>query len=511
VTVLLERPITPKPAELRILDYPPVFPGEPIARSVITELGARSQTLRLSQGEINTQTGILAFYNSQPDLERNGTADQSGGEDPMEAAAKRLVYGHELSRFLTRLPEIQAPPLTPDQKLRAGAGAIVTAMRQHVMEEADLSQAADLLIEAAIKKAAEDKLKGIIGEKPVPAPKEIVPEPPALPLAQSASADTDGAKEKQPEPLDIARLYLEEASRRPLLTAEDEVRLTNQYNNGTRARARLSSDEALSIEDRATLERDAAAGKEAHKTLVESNLRLVVAVAKKYIGRGLPFLDLVQEGNIGLSRSIETFDTEKGFRFSTYAYWWIRQAVTRAIAQQSRTIRIPIHVVEHAGRFDDELEILRAELGRQPTVREHAERFGRTEENVEGLRFAVKNSSMISLGWQLGDEADSPTLEDRIADPNSEAEMYAYTEEGELSDLMERAFKAAKLNRMERRVLTLRYGLGDQQERTLAEVAEEIGRSRERVRQVEAVAFRRLSHNKTARNLLKAYTQKSEE
>lgn len=150
-------------------------------------------------------------------------------------------------------------------------------------------------------------------------------------------------------------------------------------------------------------------------------------------------------------------------------------------------------------------------MGRQPTVREHAERFGRTEENVEGLRFAVKNSSMISLGWQLGDEADSPTLEDRIADPNSEAEMYAYTEEGELSDLMERAFKAAKLNRMERRVLTLRYGLGDQQERTLAEVAEEIGRSRERVRQVEAVAFRRLSHNKTARNLLKAYTQKSEE
>lgn len=513
MTVLVERPITPKPAELRILDYPPVFPGEPIARSVITELGVRSQTLRLSPGEINTQAGILAFYNSQPDLERNGTENQNGGEDPMEAAAKRLVYGHELSRFLTRLPEIQAPPLTPDQKLRAGAGAIVTAIRQHVMEEADLSQITDLLIEEAIKKAAEDKLKGIIGEKPVPAPKEIAPEPPPLPPAEpaAAAADAEEAKEKGAEPLDISRLYLEEASRRPLLTAEDEVRLTNQYNNGANARARLSSGEVLSDSDRAILERDAAAGKEAHTTLVESNLRLVVAVAKKYLGRGLPFLDLVQEGNLGLSRSVETFDTEKGFRFSTYAYWWIWQAVTRAIAQQSRTIRVPGHIVEHAGRFDDEVEILRTELGRHPTVREHAERFGRTDENVEGQRFAAKNSSMISLGWRLGDEADSPTLEDRIADPNSEAEVYAYTEEGELSDLVERAFKAAKLNRMERRVLTLRYGLGDQVERTLAEVAEEIGRSRERVRQVEAVAFRRLAHNKTARDILRAYTQKSEE
>jgi RNA polymerase primary sigma factor len=293
-----------------------------------------------------------------------------------------------------------------------------------------------------------------------------------------------------------ASLYLREISRARLLTADEEVTLAQQLEAGKAAREQLERGVDDS-EERARLEETAARGEEARQRLIESNLRLVVSVARKYLGRGLSFLDLVQEGNIGLQRGVDKYDWRRGFRFSTYAYWWIRQAVSRAVAEQSRTIRLPVHVVEQLTKLYNVARELERDLGRQPTPAEIGEQLGISGERVEEAFRAARVP--ISLETSIGDEGDS-TLADLVADdvgrgPAEEAEETVF------GQALDRSL-AERLTPREADVLRLRYGLTDNHERTLAEVGKELGISRERARQLEAEAMRKLRRDVSFRHEL---------
>jgi RNA polymerase primary sigma factor len=312
-----------------------------------------------------------------------------------------------------------------------------------------------------------------------------------LPTARDEEAATDELMAGGP-----ASLYLREISRARLLNAEEEVSLAQQIEAGKEACEQL--DRGVEGDElRASLEKLVETGDEARRRLIESNLRLVVSVARKYLGRGLSFLDLVQEGNIGLQRGVDKYDWRRGFRFSTYAYWWIRQAVSRAVAEQSRTIRLPVHVVEQLTKLYNAARELERELGRQPTPTEIGEQMGISGERVEEAFRAARVP--ISLETSIGDEGDS-TLADLIADdlgrgPADEAEETVFGQS------LDRSL-AERLTPREADVLRLRYGLADSRERTLAEVGKELGISRERARQLEAEAMRKLRRDVSFRREL---------
>jgi len=267
---------------------------------------------------------------------------------------------------------------------------------------------------------------------------------------------------------DPVRMYLKEIGRVPLLTAEEEVELAKRIEQG---------DE------------------EAKRRLAEANLRLVVSIAKRYVGRGMLFLDLIQEGNLGLLKAVEKFDYRKGFKFSTYATWWIRQAITRAIADQARTIRIPVHMVETINKLVRVSRQLLQELGREPTPAEIAERMGLPEERVrEILKIAQEP---VSLETPIGEEEDSHLgdfIEDQEAPAPAEAASYLMLKE-QLEDVLD------TLTPREEKVLRLRFGLDDGRARTLEEVGQVFGVTRERIRQIEAKALRKLRHPSRSKKL----------
>jgi RNA polymerase primary sigma factor len=309
-----------------------------------------------------------------------------------------------------------------------------------------------------------------------------------LPSARDEEAATDELMAGGP-----ASLYLREISRARLLTAEEEVTLAQEIEAGKEARAQLERG-ADDPDEQARLEEQVQIGQDARQRLIESNLRLVVSVARKYLGRGLSFLDLVQEGNIGLQRGVDKYDWRRGFRFSTYAYWWIRQAVSRAVAEQSRTIRLPVHVVEQLTKLYNIARDLERDLGRQPTPAEIGAKLGLSGERVEEAFRAARVP--ISLETSIGDEGDS-TLADLVADdlgpgPAEQAEDTVF------GQALDRSL-AERLTQREADVLRLRYGLTDNHERTLAEVGKELGISRERARQLEAEAMRKLRRDTSFR------------
>ncbi len=305
---------------------------------------------------------------------------------------------------------------------------------------------------------------------------------------------------------DPVRMYLKEIGKVPLLSADEEIELAQNMEDGAVAiekinvlKGRLdgaSEEEKAEIkEEIKTLQRDVDKGADAKKRLAEANLRLVVNIAKRYVGRGMLFLDLIQEGNLGLIKAVEKFDYKKGYKFSTYATWWIRQAITRAIADQARTIRIPVHMVETINKLIRVSRQLLQELGREPSPEEIAKEMSMP---VERVREILKISQEpVSLETPIGEEEDSH-LGDFIKDDNVPvpADAAAFTL---LKEQLEEVL--GTLTEREQKVLTLRFGLEDGRARTLEEVGKEFNVTRERIRQIEAKALRKLRHPSRSRKL----------
>ncbi|KNZ70632.1 RpoD subfamily RNA polymerase sigma-70 subunit [Thermincola ferriacetica] len=306
---------------------------------------------------------------------------------------------------------------------------------------------------------------------------DVVPEVPDLEPLDSEAIEADAEEAEIEVDLtvpdgigidDPVRMYLKEIGRVPLLTAEEEVELAKRMESG---------DE------------------EAKRRLAEANLRLVVSIAKRYVGRGLLFLDLIQEGNLGLIKAVEKFDYRKGYKFSTYATWWIRQAITRAIADQARTIRIPVHMVETINKLIRVSRQLLQELGREPTPEEIAAEMDIPVDRVREIMKIAQEP--VSLETPIGEEEDSHLgdfIEDQDAPAPAEAASFILLRE-QLEEVLE------TLTPREEKVLRLRFGLDDGRSRTLEEVGQEFGVTRERIRQIEAKALRKLRHPSRSKKL----------
>lgn len=267
---------------------------------------------------------------------------------------------------------------------------------------------------------------------------------------------------------DPVKMYLKDIGQVPLLTTDEELELAQKMSEGQEA---------------------------AKKRLSEANLRLVVSIAKRYVGRGMLFLDLIQEGNLGLMKAVEKFDYQKGFKFSTYATWWIRQSITRAIADQARTIRIPVHMVETINRLVREQRILLQELGCEPTLEELAERMGVSIERVSEIQKIAQDP--VSLETPIGEEEDSH-LGDFIEDdktPTASDSVASTMLKEQIARVLD------TLTPREEKVLRLRYGIDDGRPRTLEEVGKEFNVTRERIRQIEAKALRKLRHPSRSKRL----------
>ena len=298
---------------------------------------------------------------------------------------------------------------------------------------------------------------------------------------------------------DPVRMYLKEIGKVPLLTADEEVTLATSMSEGNLAKERLAeieeNNEEISAEEQAELETLVKQGENSKQKLAEANLRLVVSIAKRYVGRGMLFLDLIQEGNLGLIKAVEKFDYTKGYKFSTYATWWIRQAITRAIADQARTIRIPVHMVETINKVIRVSRQLLQELGHDPSAEEISEEMGMPVDKVrEILKIAQEP---VSLETPIGEEEDSHLgdfIPDEGASEPSEAASFTLLKE-QLVDVL------STLTPREEKVLKLRFGIEDGRTRTLEEVGKEFNVTRERIRQIEAKALRKLRHPSRSKKL----------
>jgi RNA polymerase primary sigma factor len=319
------------------------------------------------------------------------------------------------------------------------------------------------------------------------------------------TADVDDERRRARKEVDAAlkaptndpvRMYLKEIGRVALLTAQEEVELAQRIEAGVQAEERLSGTATkYSPEEREHLRWIVFDGQRAKRHLVEANLRLVVSIAKRYVGRGMAFLDLIQEGNLGLIRAVEKFDYMKGFKFSTYATWWIRQAITRAIADQARTIRIPVHMVETINKLVRIQRQLLQDLGREPTAEEIAEQMEMSSEKVREIQKISQEP--VSLETPVGEEDDS-ALGDFIED----SEAVVPLERASFRLLQEQLESVLHtLSEREKEVIRLRFGLVDGQPRTLEDVGKKFGVTRERIRQIESKTLSKLRHPSRSQKL----------
>jgi RNA polymerase primary sigma factor len=423
----------------------------------------------------------------------NGDAAVRAADLPdQDAALEKLVKKAGPSKKLT-LDQIRTvfPEIDEDPYLVADLKKLLAEMRVKIVDDGSL--AAEEEEEENESEIAEEPTARVVSEVPA----EIGSDP--------------------------VRMYLREIGRVPLLTSSDELRLSNQMHKGELARQAMRRAK-LSAKTKTKYEQEIQNAEVARQSLAEANLRLVVSVAKRYIGRGMSLLDLIQEGNIGLLRAVERFDYSKGFKFSTYATWWIRQAITRAIADQARTIRIPVHMVETINRLVRVSRRLTQEKGREPTSEEIAlemdilppedsraikDAQGQNEALDPALDRRLKRAALkvrrimkvsqepMSLETPVGTE-DNSSLADFIEDesvmgPADQASRQLLKEQ--MQDVLD------GLSDRERKVLELRFGLRDGQTRTLEEVGQEFGVTRERIRQIEAKALRKLRHPLRSRKL----------
>ena len=363
----------------------------------------------------------------------------------------------------------------------------VAVVKKHITKEIDLDEVIDLLEENDINVVGLDlKISAdFIDEEPddLSLAGLEVEEEELLEVEEVASTvRTD----------DPVRMYLKEIGRIPLINQEEEVRLAKLVETGKAAQEQIDfyndGELDLELDDLKQLEELVLDGEDAKNALVEANYRLVVSIAKKYTNRGLLFLDLIQEGNMGLIRAVDKFDYEKGFKFSTYATWWIRQAITRAVADQARTIRIPVHMVETINKMARITRQLTQEFGREPTPEEIGVEMEMTAEKIQHIQRISREP--ISLESTVGEEEDS-SLGDFISDAST-----LTPHESMLQDMTIQALDEIleTLTDREEKVLRLRYGLYDGKTYTLEEVGREFGVTRERIRQIEAKAMRKLKH-----------------
>ncbi|GLZ03264.1 hypothetical protein Acsp03_07310 [Actinomadura sp. NBRC 104412] len=326
----------------------------------------------------------------------------------------------------------------------------------------------------------------------------------AVIAAQAAQAAPEAEDEVEPADLDdqstamgdSVHTYLKAIGRRQLLTAEQEVDLAKRIEAGLYAEYKLENQAGLSAQDRADLEWIAADGRRAKAHMLEANLRLVVSVAKKYSDRGLSLLDVVQEGNLGLIRAVEKFDYSKGYKFSTYAMWWIRQAIQRGFADSARTIRLPVHVLEMLSKLSRVERDMHQRLGREPTPEEIALELDKSPEQVRELLRTSRQP--ISLDSTIGEDGET-----RIGD------LIEDTDSPEASELVDRQLMADQLRRTldilpprEAKIMSMRFGLYDGTPRTLDEIGKALGLTRERIRQLEKESLSKLRHPSNARPLL---------
>ena len=411
-------------------------------------------------------------------------------------------------------PEKKAPPL--DEKVLAGLPAAEQLQKREklrdlfakgkqkgkldsdeiteVLDELDLDDDGRERVYNSLDTLGVDYISGVIepddlDEPPLEAIAEIEEEELVDPndLVDSFSID------------DPVRMYLKEIGKVPLLSADEEIALATRMNAKNDAEARIKaaeeSGETIPEEEMASLKKTIKDGEKAKQKLAEANLRLVVSIAKRYVGRGMLFLDLIQEGNLGLIKAVEKFDYTKGYKFSTYATWWIRQAITRAIADQARTIRIPVHMVETINKVIRVSRQLLQSLGHDPSPEEISAEMGMPVDKVrEILKIAQEP---VSLETPIGEEEDSHLgdfIPDEGASEPSEAASFTLLQE-QLVDVL------STLTPREEKVLKLRFGIEDGRPRTLEEVGKEFNVTRERIRQIEAKALRKLRHPSRSKKL----------
>jgi len=433
------------------------------------------------------------------------TAVETPGSAPAAGPAKKAAKKASSDKAGATAPEADVERAVEDLDVDLDPAAIEAELATVGVEDAS-APGASVLDQAVV--AAADPALAVASGAPVVDEDDEDDEDEDAPKAKSDDDDEDDEDEKKPLAAegevgistDLVRAYLKEIGKVPLLTAEMEVELAQRIEAGLFAAEKIrQADAGEAPKISAALRRDldwlVVDGGKAKRHLLEANLRLVVSIAKRYLGRGMLFLDLIQEGNLGLIRAVEKFDYTKGYKFSTYATWWIRQAITRAMADQARTIRIPVHMVEQINKLTRVQREMLQELGREPTPEELAKELDMTPEKVVEIQGYAREP--VSLETTIGDDQDS-SLGDFIEDADAPiaAEVVSY---GLMQEQLGEVLRT--LTDREAAVVKMRFGLVDGQPRTLDEIGREFGLTRERIRQIESKTLSKLRHPSRSQKL----------